>query len=640
MSATIIHEYLPFSEKGGWAEKKVLDYLRPLPTGYFVIRECKLNLSSLIEAYGSQEGRSDFVVVGPSIGVVILEVKDWNIWENSYEYISQNHVRKTNSSGKSEIIANPLDQSDKYLHAVMQALLRGKRDKDSLWISSFVVFPKLSRVDFENRIIGKQNNNPQQDFLYNPQRTFFKEDLKNPPLKLLETYAMRNASKYIRSIQSYSDEQVKNVVDTLIPSELRVPQLDKDAEKKFDLLDKKQQEWAFSENLAGKMYLADVAGSGKTNVLLSRAIHKARQHLTQGGCNILVLTYSKALLIELKRIFRAKIADDPQYDYFHRAISLYDIASLMEEIVIKGMGNDNSFEPWRNEILEKCSENYYIDEVLPQHCIDILMKHQKIFQIYDYLFIDEVQDFSTWFLAVALDLLKNQNNIFAVGDVAQKLFDRQLDWSEFDIVKQRAELERRFFMYRSPRPVAKLAWKFLITDRFIEGDLEDEGYEIEVKIKSPFTHPTEFIAEVTDDGLLQDVVKDIQSRLLVAQRKQLLCIGLKDKLLGKLYQALTTASGPVCWATEVSLISGDYVVLADYMEAKGLEREYVYILDADHLAAKGSPFATEEQVTKELRRDRIKLFVALTRAMREVRIYYMDSYHIFIKQLLQIESTL
>ena len=28
MSAIIIHEYLPFSEKGGRAEKTVLDYLR------------------------------------------------------------------------------------------------------------------------------------------------------------------------------------------------------------------------------------------------------------------------------------------------------------------------------------------------------------------------------------------------------------------------------------------------------------------------------------------------------------------------------------------------------------------------------------------------------------------------------------
>jgi superfamily I DNA and RNA helicase len=312
----------------------------------------------------------------------------------------------------------------------------------------------------------------------------------------------------------------------------------------------------------------------------------------------------------------------------------------MEMIVKEGVGDKAFFGSWKKAMLEQYSKSNYVDEVLPQHCIDILMKYQKMFQVYDYLFIDEVQDFSTWFLWVALDLLKNQNNIFVVGDVAQKLFDRELDWSEFDIVKQRAELERRFFMYRSPRPVAKLAWRFLTSNRFIEGDLKDEGYETEVKIKSPFTHPPEFLAGTTNERLLQSVVKDIQSRLLVAQRKQLLCIGLKDKLLGELYQALIAASVPVCWATETSLISGDYVVLADYMEAKGLEREYVYILDADHLALKESPFATEEQVAKELRRDRIKLFVALTRAMREVRIYYIDSYHTFIRQLLQIDSTL
>ncbi len=428
----------------------------------------------------------------------------------------------------------------------------------------------------------------------------------------------------------------------LVPSELRVGGVPDEvaAENRLVLLDKEQQKWAFSETLSGKTHLADVAGSGKTNVLLSRAIYKAKQHLAQGGCRILVLTYSKALLLELKRIFRDKIADDPDYDYLCGSINLFDMISLMEEVVKKEIGDDISFESWRKQNLEKHSLSKYIDEVLPERCIDILMDYRKLFQVYDYLFIDEVQDFSTWFFAVALDLLKDRNNIFIVGDIGQKLFDRELDWSEFDIVKQRAELERRFLMYRSPQPVAKLAWKFLTSDRFIEEDLRDEGYQMNIKPKSLFMNKPVLIKVSSEEALLKRAVEDIQSHLSIAERRQFLCIGLKDKLLGKLYQDLSAVSIPVRWATEVTPTAGGYVLLADYVEAKGLERNYVYILDADSLAVQESPFATEEQMTKELRRDRIKLFVALTRAMREVRIYYMDSYHIFIRQLLQIESTL
>ena len=64
----------------------------------------------------------------------------------------------------------------------------------------------------------------------------------------------------------------------------------------------------------------------------------------------------------------------------------------------------------------------------------------------------------------------------------------------------------------------------------------------------------------------------------------------------------------------------------------------MYILDADYLAENTSSVATDEQIRKNNRKERIKLFVALTRAMRNVRLYYIDPHHIFIKGLLQIQS--
>src|SRR6202011_4466602 len=98
----------------------------------------------------------------------------------------------------------------------------------------------------------------------------------------------------------------------------------------------------------------------------------------------------------------------------------------------KGMGDSSSaFELWRNQALVSHQESEYIDYILPERCND-LMDRRKAFQIYDYLFIDEVQDFNTWFLMVAMELLKDRKNIFTVGDIGQKLFDRELDWSEFD----------------------------------------------------------------------------------------------------------------------------------------------------------------------------------------------------------------
>ena len=645
MPVKIIPEHgLPFGDGAG-AEKKVLEFLKELPTGYYVIRECKVDPSRYKKTHGSLEDRPDFVVVGPSVGVMILEVKDWNIRLNSFMPAeNQRLIRIIDLKTKVESFAgNPFDQANEYRYAVSGVLSKNPNMSDPLWVSSFVVYPKLTRTEFENQFNGIQGNNPQEQFIFNLQRTLFADDLKEyeeDPLKLLELYVTKEAKQRSRLVKRYTDQQVLRTVDWLVPSEMRVGGLpdDVDAENNLILLDEKQQEWAFSDRLVGKIYLSDVAGSGKTNVLLSRAIYKARQHIVAGGCRMLVVTYSKALKIELDRIFRSKIKDDADFNYYHDAIRIYDMVTLMEEIVKISVGSSGSdFEFWKKQSLASHLEAEYIDDVLPERCMDYLDARGKEFQIYDYLFIDEIQDFSTWFVEVARMLLKDRKKIFAVGDIGQKLFERDLDWGELDIVRQRVEMQSRFIMYRSPKPIAKLAWKFLISDRFIEADLLDEGYKMDVKPKSLFTSKPVFISEPSEEELLRHLLDDLHSHLEIARPKQFLCIGLKDKMLGNLYRVLSSASLSVRWATEITSPAGDYIVLADYVEAKGLERDYVYILDSDFLAGKMGPFTSEDEVQKETRRDRIKLFVALTRAMREVRLYYMDQSHIFIRQLLELQ---
>ena len=48
----------------------------------------------------SQEDRPDLVVIGPDIGVVVLEVKDWKLRRNTFEWLDQYTVRKTNELGQ------------------------------------------------------------------------------------------------------------------------------------------------------------------------------------------------------------------------------------------------------------------------------------------------------------------------------------------------------------------------------------------------------------------------------------------------------------------------------------------------------------------------------------------------------------
>ena len=476
MGVKIIPENFASTGAGAEAERKVLEFLKMLPDTYYVLQECKIYPSvNKHTTTGSIEDRPDFIVIGPEIGVVVLEVKDWNINTNLFVYHNQKEVIKTDlRSSQRDILTNPKYQAEEYLYAVKERLAHVSRQ---LWVSSFVIYPKLVRNDFENRLTGMDKSNPQVSFMYDDSRTLFFDDLskyRNFPHTLLQQYVERGRPKLPNRHQlAYTEDEVKGAVYYLVPAELRIGGLPEngEAEKTLALLDSRQQLWALSTDLQGKKYLADVAGSGKTNILLSRAIYLAKQHITKGGCSVLVVTYSKALELELKRIFIAKIADDLDYDYYLQSIRIYNVLSIMEEVAKTSMRED--FSAWKNQYVS-AMEELYIEKDLPEKCIEILAENEKDLQIFDYLLIDEIQDFSTPFLYVTINLLKNQQNIFTVGDIGQKLFEREVEWGALDIVKQRVEMLSRFLMYRSPRPIAKLAWKFLTHDEFIRADLEQD----------------------------------------------------------------------------------------------------------------------------------------------------------------------
>jgi Nuclease-related domain/AAA domain len=645
MPVQIIHTELPFEGAGARAERIVFDFLKQLPDGY-VIRECRISSPASKRSQGSLEDRPDFVVIHPQLGVVALEVKDWDIYGNRFEYLDDWFVWKTDKNGKVEKLRNPYAQADDYLHA----LRRSAEITTRLWVSSFVIYPRLTRSEFTNRMIGYQKNNPQQHFIYEEERTLFADDLdlyRDNPLALLKRFVDIDLKRHQREEVTYTEEQVTALAKYLIPSEMQIGGLsdDRRAIEQLVLLDERQQAWACSDALKDKNYLSDVAGSGKTNTLLSRAIHLTKQHLPTGGCLILVVTYSKALKLELERIFRAKFTGNIDqsngvYDYCRESIRIYDIVSLMEEIV-KGCIGEKAFAAWKSHCLSSHTQLEYIEALLPEKCFDLPNDYQKRLQRFDYLLIDEIQDFNTWFMDITLSLLKDRNNLFMVGDVGQKFFDRELDLGEFDIVKERAEIHSRYLMYRSPRPIAKLAWEFLISDNRTKQILQDEGYKTAIKPMSPITQNPVFISSVTEEVLLEQVCDGIQKILYTASPRQILCIGLKEKgRLKKLSQRLQQPNISTRWATEDSSSVGDYVILADYLDCKGLERDYVFILDADLLAQPAGLAVSPRQDRKDKMRDRIKLFVALTRAMREVRLYYIDHQHTFIRELLQIWATI
>lgn len=61
------------------AEREMLEFLTNLPAEFFVYRELKITPAYEEKLNGLTKQQPDFVVVGPDVGLVAIEVKDWNI---------------------------------------------------------------------------------------------------------------------------------------------------------------------------------------------------------------------------------------------------------------------------------------------------------------------------------------------------------------------------------------------------------------------------------------------------------------------------------------------------------------------------------------------------------------------------------
>ena len=226
-----------------------------------------------------------------------------------------------------------------------------------------------------------------------------------------------------------------------------------------------------------------------------------------------------------------------------------------------------------------------------------------------------------------------------VGDVGQKLFDRKHNLSELGMIEERVRVRGNYRMYRSPRLIARIAWAFLRQDRFIAHELREQEYEDSIKSKNTLLTQPVFKLYQTREELLKEICDDIANLVTFRARpEQVLCIG-RTGTLELLNERFYEQNIPVCQAKEISL-DERRVVLADFISSKGLERDYVYILDVDYLQDgslnNASLFSSSEVLEQEARRSRIKIFVALTRAVREVYLYYTNGHSRFIRELLEL----
>ena len=292
--AQIFPKVLP--EKATSGEKRMFEVLQRLPDDVVAYYEPSIN-----------DSHPDFVVIIPSLGVLLIEVKGWYL-TNIIKANSQCVLINREDEGELEKEEDhPLVQVDTYKIALMNRLRRdpqlsqliqhcGKYRGGFLFpFARFAVLSNITRTNLDKIPNGRG--------VFPASTVATKEDLARwktlTPMQLLQVF--KGYFKRLWSIQPMSANQV-NIVKTVIHPEMLLSFDFQGSEKEptVKILDDQQERLA--RNLgAGHRLVFGVAGSGKTILLIARAKLLARH---RPHSRVLVLCYNVTLGAYLAEVLK------------------------------------------------------------------------------------------------------------------------------------------------------------------------------------------------------------------------------------------------------------------------------------------------------------------------------------------------
>ena len=365
----------------------------------------------------------DIILMRKGGGVLIIEVKDWELASYHLDYRKRWFVNYNNA-----LIKSPISQVLKYkenmydLH--IQNLLELKlRDYRYWYIVNCAIF------------FYRENSKDVRDFLLSPfeqQRKFLNEkNAKKDAYDKLEeskenylTFLNRNIeligknnlnSKDFKDLlyRKWISRQSFNFSTELYDSFKRY------LKPSFHLLDngrnfnytKKQLELSTSKE--GEQKIKGIVGAGKTLVLAKRAVNAHKRT----DKKVLILTYN----ISLKNYIHDKISsvrEDFYWENFH-IINYHDFFNSMMNNLGVEFDIPDDFDNWENWQKEQFFNDRYYGN------IDLFKNYQDKIEKYSTILIDEVQDYRTiWLRLIKRYFLADNGEFVVFGDSKQDIYNR------------------------------------------------------------------------------------------------------------------------------------------------------------------------------------------------------------------------
>ncbi|MBE7148121.1 hypothetical protein FUT12_11125 [Bacillus mycoides] len=345
--------------------------------------------------------KPDFVLLHPERGIVIIEVKDWNL--NSSVYESGAYIRGTDGRAHKK---DPINQVENYKDGILKSELQNSiylaENYGNYYgcIETVVYFHGISKAQAlafcqPRNSYTKIWTDEDLSIIYNEKNKLRAQDY---------TYALTNERSRFNE-----NGLLSHLVEELTK---HLQYADYNLERKQPYVLTRAQRDLADLNPGSIRRWSGVAGAGKSLVLAEKAVKALKDDK-----RVLVVTFNITLRHYLRDLCsqqfgvgsykeaRRKLREDLTIVHFH---GLLKILMTEHEIVV--------------DIQEERAEftNRWMDAIRQYAASNKLKKH---FQ-YDYILIDEGQDFKRDWILFLKQFFTQQGELFIVYDKAQDLFGR------------------------------------------------------------------------------------------------------------------------------------------------------------------------------------------------------------------------
>ncbi|WP_121661868.1 nuclease-related domain-containing DEAD/DEAH box helicase [Metabacillus litoralis] len=403
MSAEIFESYNP-NDPRTKGEQYLLDVFRNSSRfdGWMVFEQPHINSM-----------KPDFVLLHPSRGIIIIEVKDWNLTSSVYE--NGGYIRGTDGRSHKK---NPINQVENYKKSILKSELTNSvylaeefEKNYYACIETVVYFHGAAKAN----ALAFCNNNLLYTKIWTKEDIEYIKNTHNPLNNRIHTYALsRQQSAFNHNGQL--EELVKELA-----KHLQYADYNFERRRPF-ILTPSQSE--LSELSPGSIRRwSGVAGAGKSLILAEKAVKALRDNK-----RVLILTFNITLRHYLRDLVsqqfgqgnyegeRKKLRKDLTIIHFHE---LLKIIMTEHEIEVDFDDEDQNFtQRWMSLI------NIYF--------LENNMKDQFN---YDYILVDEGQDFMGEWIRFLKQFYTKKGELFIVYDKAQDLFNHGVWIEDADQVK-------------------------------------------------------------------------------------------------------------------------------------------------------------------------------------------------------------